>query len=141
MSGYLLDTNIPSEMSKPRPDPRVSGWLREANQNNIFLSVITITEIIRGITRHKDPVQQRRLQTWFDLQIRKWFEFEILPLTQPIAELTGRLIGQRDLAGRPLALGDARIAATALEFDLTLVTRNTRDFIDLGLRLINPWET
>jgi predicted nucleic acid-binding protein len=86
-------------------------------------------------------VQQKRLQTWFDTQIREWFELEILPVTGPIADLTGRLIGRRDLAGRPLALGDALIAATALEYDLTLVTRNTRDFIDIGLRLINPWET
>ena len=141
MNGYLLDTNIPSEMSKPRPEPQVSAWLREANQDNIFLSIITITELVRGITRHKDPVQQKRLQTWFDTQIREWFELEILPVTGPIADLTGRLIGRRDLAGRPLALGDALIAATALEYDLTLVTRNTRDFIDIGLRLINPWET
>jgi predicted nucleic acid-binding protein len=128
-------------MGKPRPDPLVSAWLRNANQDNIFLSVITITELVRGITRHKDPAQRQRLQAWFEIQIRGWFELEILPLTEPIATLTGRLIGQRDLAGRPLALGDALIAATALEYDLTLVTRNTRDFIGLGLRLINPWET
>jgi predicted nucleic acid-binding protein len=140
VNGYLLDTNIPSETSKPRPAPQVMDWLRAAPQERLFLSAVTITELVRGIVRQRDRVQRALLQDWFDLSVRKWFEDESLSVTDSVAERAGQLIGQRDLAGQPLALADALIAATAMEYDLTLVTRNTRDFITLNVRLINPWE-
>ena len=115
-------------------------WLRAAPQDQLFLSAVSIAELVRGIAQKRDPIQRARLETWFALSIRKWFEKESLAVTDTIAERAGNLIGQGDLAGRPFALADALIAATALEYDLTVVTRNTRDFTNLSVRLINPWE-
>jgi predicted nucleic acid-binding protein len=139
VNGYLLDTNIPSEMSKPRPEPLVARWLHDVPQRLVFLSVISITEIVRGITRQQDPLQQKRLQAWFDIQIREWFDLEILPITESIAEHPGKLIGSGDRTGRPMSLADAIIAATALQYNLSLVTRNIRDFEGRGIDLVNPW--
>lgn len=139
MNGYLLDTNVPSEFSRPRPDPRVVRWVRQAPQNEMFLSVISLVELTRGIARQRDPAQQQRLRKWFDLSIRQWFEHEMLAVSERIAERTGLLIGTRDRIGKPISLADATIAATALEYDLALVTRNVRDFEHPGLQVINPW--
>jgi predicted nucleic acid-binding protein len=79
------------------------------------------------------------LQQWLDHTLRPWFAGRILPVTQPIAERLGKLAGERD-SKATLPFGDGLIAATALEHDLFIVTRNVRDFADLGLTIINPWD-
>jgi predicted nucleic acid-binding protein len=140
LSGFLLDTNIPSEMTKPRPSPQLEQWLTDVDDDQLFMSVISLSEIIRGVTRQSDVRRRAQLQQWLDETLRPWFERRILPVTQPIAERLGRLAGERDSKGKTLPFGDGLIAATALEHDLTLVTRNVRDFADLGLSVINPWD-
>jgi predicted nucleic acid-binding protein len=82
----------------------------------------------------------KKLHAWLEEVLKPWFQERILPVTQTIAERLGRLAGERDLAGSPLPISDGLIAATALEHDLTLVTRNLKHFDDLGLRIVNPWE-
>ena len=129
MRGYLLDTNIPSEMTRPRPAPQVERWLDQVDDNALFLSVISLSEILRGITRLPESTRRTQLQTWLDEILRLWFEDRILPVTQSIAERLGRWAGERDSKGLTLPVPDGLIAATALEHNLTLVTRNVRDFV------------
>lgn len=140
MSRYLLDTNVPSELIRPKPSPQVERWVAATSRSSNYFSVISLAEVVRGIAQHSDPIQSAKLQLWLDLKLRRWFAGRLLPLMPQTAELAGRIIGEQQKQGRQISFTDAAIAATALEYDLTLVTRNIRDFKDLGLHRINPWE-
>jgi predicted nucleic acid-binding protein len=140
MKGFLLDTNIPSEMTRPRPQPSVIGWLDDADDGQLYFSVVSLGEILKGVTLVSESKRRRQLQEWVEETLRPWFEGRILPVNQPIAERWGVLAGQCQMKGRPLKVGDGLIAATALEHDLTVVTRNAKDFADLGVTVFNPWD-
>ena len=139
MKGYLVDTNIPSELSRDIPDSRVDAFLRNTDKRSIFLSVMTIGEICKGISAL--PTSQRRatLQIWLDVNVREWFAGRILPVTEAIAERWGHLTAAAKLQGSTLAVVDGIIGATALHHDLILVTRNVKDFAGIGLDIFNPW--
>ena len=138
-AGFLLDTNIPSELMRSRPEPKVKGWVAAQDIATLFLSVVSLGEMESGFTTMQDAQQRLRLQAWLERHIEILFEGRVLPVTQPIAARWGQLDGTRKSAGRPLSVPDGIIAATALEHHLTIVTRNTKDFTGLGLALINPW--
>jgi len=140
VKGYLVDTNIPSELTREKPDARVSAFLRNAGKRTVFLSVMTIGEICKGIAGL--PAGQRRtaLQDWLDIEVRSWFAGRILPVTESIAERWGHLAATAKQQGLTLAVVDGVIAATALHHDLILVTRNVRDFAGLSIDISNPWE-
>ena len=140
MTGYLLDTNIPSELTRERPDPRVVMWLKAQPAATLFLSAVTIGEIRRGLVVLPSSRRRADLETWFHNELRSWFQDRILPVTHSVADRWGTLDGQRQMKGSPLNTADGMIAATAAEHSLTLVTRNTKDFSDLGLDVFNPWE-
>jgi predicted nucleic acid-binding protein len=140
MSGFLLDTNIPSEMTRPSPQASVSTWLDDADDDQLYFSVVSLGEILKGVTLLSESGRRRQLQQWLDETLRPWFEGRILPVNQPIAERWGVLAGQCQLKGRPLTVIDGLIAATALEHHLTVVTRNVRDFTSLGVTVFNPWD-
>ena len=140
MKGFLLDTNIPSEMTRPRPQPSVIGWLDDADDGQLYFSVVSLGEILKGVTLVSESKRRRQLQEWLDETLRPWFEGRILPVNQPIAERWGVLAGQCQMKGRPLKVGDGLIAATALEHDLTVVTRNVKDYASLGVTVFNPWD-
>ena len=140
MKGFLLDTNIPSEMTRPRPQPSVIGWLDDADDGQLYFSVVSLGEILKGVTLVSESKRRRQLQQWLDETLRPWFEGRILPVNQPIAERWGVLAGQCQMKGRPLKVGDGLIAATALEHDLTVVTWNVKDFASLGVTVFNPWD-
>ncbi len=141
MIGFLLDTNVPSELTNERPDPRVEAWLEDADDEQLYLSVITIGEVMEGLTAM--PVGKRRsgIQLWIEDVLRPWFAGRILPIDEAAAERWGILAGQRSLQGRPLGVADGLIAATALQHDLTVVTRNVKDFDGLGVTVFNPWNS
>ncbi len=139
MSGFLLDTNIPSELTRPRPEPRVFEWLDSAADAELYFSVVSLGEILRGVTLLPLGQPRQELQQWLDGTLRPWFQGRMLPINESVAERWGRLSGQSQLKGRPLKVADGLIAATALEHDLTIVTRNVKDFADLGVRIFNPW--
>jgi predicted nucleic acid-binding protein len=140
MSGFLLDTNIPSELTRQRPEPQVERWLDEANDEELFFSVISLGEILKGITILPASKHRAGLQEWLDSALRPWFEGRILPVTAPIAERWGVLSGECRLQGKQVKVADGLIAATALLHQLTIVTRNARDFAGLGVHILNPWE-
>lgn len=139
MTGFLLDTNIPSELTRPKSDPQVENWLDNADDDHLFFSVVSLGEIFKGITILPESKRRKQLEQWLDETLRPWFEGRVLPVSEAIAERWGILAGQCQLKGRVLKVADGLIAATALEHDLTVVTRNERDFSDLGVGVLNPW--
>ena len=140
MTGFLLDTNVPSELTRLRPEARVVHWLDAQNNERLFLSVVTLGEIRKGVTLLVDSKRRSQLEQWFIEELLSWFAGRILPVTQAIADRWGVLDATSQRRGTPLNTADGLIAATALEHGLTLVTRNARDFADLGVSLFNPWE-
>lgn len=140
MRGFLLDTNIPSELTHPFPQPSVVRWLEDADDERLYFSVISIGEILKGIATLPESKRRKQLQQWLDRTLRPWFAGRILPVREPVAERWGVLAGERKLKGRPLKVEDGLIAATALEHDLTIVTRNVKDFEGLGAAVFNPWD-
>ncbi len=141
MTGFLFDTNIPSELSRPHPDPRVVSFIGQVDPDRVFFSVLTLGELARGIAALPPSHRRTNLQTWMDNEVRPWFGSRILPVSAEIAEIWGNLAAQAKLKGTPLAVIEGLIGATALHHGLTLVTRNIRDFRGLGLTLIDPWQS
>ena len=135
MAGYLLDTNVISETRKVRADSGVMDFLSTAESTGLFLSVLTLGELRKGVAakRPSDPVSADRLGAWLD-GIEATFADRVLPVDAATARCWGELS-----AGRKLPVVDTLIAATALGYGLTLVTRNTRDVESTGVALVDPW--
>jgi predicted nucleic acid-binding protein len=141
VTGFLLDTNVLSEFKRRgEPDPHVRGWLRASDPDFLWASVLSFGEIRKGIERLAAGKRRSELELWLGRDLDQWFEERLLPVTKKIAErwgvLSARALGQ----GTPIPNIDGLIAATALEHDLTLVTRNVKDFVALGIMIVNPWE-
>jgi predicted nucleic acid-binding protein len=139
MTGFLLDTNVPSEMTRPHPQQSVTAWLDEADDAQLYLSVISLGEISKGIATLSEGRRRQELQEWLDRKLRPWFQGRILPISEAIAERWGLIAAQSKLKGHPLKVEDGLSAATALEHGLALVTRNVRDFGNLGVTIVDPW--
>ncbi len=139
MSGFLLDTNIPSEFCNPQPEPRVVQWVDSVEEDSVFISVVTLGEIRKGCELLDAGKRRKELEQWLEVEVKEWFAGRILPVTDAIAERWGRLEAHRQRLGLPLNTADGQIAATALEHGLTVVTRNVKDFTDLGVVVFNPW--
>ena len=121
-------------------EPRVVQWLKTQPVAMLFLSVVTIGEIRKGLIMLPQGGRRTGLETWVHTDLLIWFRNRILPVTHPIADRWGVLDGQCQLKGTPLNTADGMIAATATEYDLTVVTRNVRDFAGLGVEIFNPWD-
>ena len=136
---YLLDTNVVSEWVKPRPEPRVVGWLAAVDEDRVFLSVVTVAEIRHGIERLQPGRRRTRLDAWLreDLPLR--FEGRLLGIDAAVAEAWGAIVARRDRSGRPIGVMDAFVAATAEVYALTLVTRNAPDFASAATAVFDPW--
>lgn len=136
MAGYLLDTNVISETRKTRADTGVLTFLSAADAVGLFLSVLTLGELRKGVAarRRIDPAAADRLGIWVD-SIETTFADRVLSVEIAVARLWGELS-----AGRSLPVIDTLIAATAMVHGLTLVTRNTRDVELTGVPLIDPWQ-
>ncbi len=141
MNGYLLDTNVPSELTRTPVHHRVEQWLKNVNEETLHLSAISLGEIRKGTAILAQGAKRRELERWVEEILRPWFSGRILPVDDIIAERWGVLSAEQKLKGRPLSMADGLIAATALEHGLTVVTRNVKDFTGLGVALLNPWES
>lgn len=135
---YLLDTNVISETVRPRPDRAVIAWLEQIPGEAIYVSVLTLGEIRKGIEGLADHPRREKLRVWLEHELPEWFEGRVLAIDMVVADRWGRLMASE---GRPLPTIDSLLAATALHYELRLVTRNTKDFDFPGLEIINPWET
>ena len=142
MSGFLQDTNILSEFNRRGdPDPLVKQWLEAADPNSLYVSVLTFGEIRLGVELLPQSKRRAQLEQWLERDLPDWFEGRILPVDQIIADRWGVLRAEAQSKVRPLSVVDAAIAATALEHNLSLVSRNVSDFAIAGLAVVNPWET
>jgi predicted nucleic acid-binding protein len=141
MSGFLLDTNVLSEFNRRgEPNRLVKQWLEAADTDSLYASVLTFGEIRLGVELLPPGKRRTQLEQWLDRDLPEWFEGRILPVDQSIADRWGLLRAQAQMKGRALSVIDALLAATALQHNLTIVSRNVSDFSIVGLAVVNPWE-
>ena len=139
MTGFLLDTNVVSESARRRPDPRVAAWWSEQAAEKLFVASVTIGELVRGALRIQDQALGQRYQSWIHGLVMPQFEGRILPFDQPAALLWGEMMAAGERQGRPVPPLDGQIAAIAMVHELTVVTRNVRDYRGAGIPILNPW--
>jgi predicted nucleic acid-binding protein len=140
VTGFLLDTNCISELVRPQPEPRVLNWLDSVSENLLYLSVLTLGEIRKGVAALPGGKRRARLETWLENDLETRFEGRILPIDAAIAQRWGVLAAQASRKGTPLPVIDGLLAATALHHSLTIVSRNTVDFLNCQAALFNPWQ-
>lgn len=140
MNGFLLDTNTISELVSVKPQPSVLEWIEAAEESRLYLSVMTLGEIRQGVTALPQSKKRTRLETWLEVDLLTRFAGRILAIDQAVADRWGRIMADAQARGLTLPVVDAMLAATALEHNLTAVTRNVSDFAVSGLSIINPWE-
>jgi toxin FitB len=136
---FLLDTNVVSEWVKPKPNSGVVTWLANVDEDRVFLSVVTLTELRYGIERLAAGARRRSLEEWLQRELPIRFEGRILPVDETVADVSGRIAARSESAGRPIEAIDAFLAATAEVHNLTLVTRNESDFKAVSKATLNPW--
>jgi len=141
VSGFLLDTNVISELIRPKPEPKVVKWIEAIDEELIFLSVLTIGEIRKGINLHPDRGKRAKLEAWLASNVRARFEDRILTVDDAVAERWGLLTAKAMTEkSHKLPAIDGLLAATAQHHDLILVTRNVDDVAPTGVPVFNPWE-
>jgi len=136
---FLLDTNVVSEWTKPLPNSGVVRWLAEADEDRLYLTVVTLAELRHGIERLAVGARRKRLEAWIDEELKGRFEQRVLPIDTNVAEHWGRLMARSEAKGRRMHVMDGFLAATAEVHGLTLVTRNVQDFSTAGCPLYSPW--
>ncbi len=136
---YLLDTCVFAEYSNPKPAIHVIEWLEARSDESLYLSVLTIGEIEKGIVRLPPSRRRTGLEVLLD-QIMLRFDSHILDLDRTTLKRWGRMTADLEKKGRVLPVIDSLIAATALEHDLTIVTRNEDDFTPTGVKVLNLWQ-
>ncbi len=137
---FLLDTNFISEWLKPRPNPGVIAWTADADEDRVFLSVISLVEVRYAIERMAESARRKRLMEWLEEDLPPRFEGRILAIDGTTADVCGRLIADSERRGRRMEVIDAFLAATAEVHQLTIVTRNTSDFDVVTQNMLNPWK-
>ncbi|KPV44308.1 type II toxin-antitoxin system VapC family toxin [Alicyclobacillus ferrooxydans] len=137
---YLLDTNVISELIKREPNLGVVRWINTHHESTLFLSVITLGELQKGISKLSDPDRTKRLQSWVDQDLAKRFEGRILPVDLDVMFNWGRIQGASEKEGVKLPVMDSLIAATAITHNLIVLTRNVRDLERCRVTVYNPWE-
>jgi predicted nucleic acid-binding protein len=140
MNGYLIDTNVLSEYNRlGAPDGGVKRWLETTARETQFVSVITLAEIEKGIELLADGKRRAQLRRWLHQDLEVWFSGRVLAVDREVGRRWAVLVAQSTKSGNPLPTLDSLIAATALANDLTVVTRNVRDFAAAGVVCLNPW--
>ncbi len=136
---YLLDTCIISELIKPFPDKKIISWLKNEPSQSLFLSVITIGEIRKGLSKLPVSVKKEKLTVWLNILLEEYGE-RILTIDLSVAENWGEIQGRAEKAGTPMLSIDGLIAAITYTNNMTLVTRNENDFIAANIPILNPWK-
>jgi toxin FitB len=136
---FLLDTNVVSEWVKPRPNAGVITWLEMADEDRVFLSVVTLAELRHGIERMASGARRKRLDEWLQHELALRFEGRILAIDAAVADVCGKLVARSENLGYRMEIADAFIAATAQHHSLTIVTRNMAHFEPFVSSVLNPW--
>lgn len=140
MSGFLLDTNCISELIRAKPEPRVTTWMEAVDESSLFLSVLTLGEIRKGVAGLAQGKRRAHLETWLEIDLQVRFAGRILAIDAPLADRWGLLAAEARRRGKALSVIDGLLAATALHHNLTIVSRNARDFAVAQVQVLNPWE-
>jgi predicted nucleic acid-binding protein len=140
VNGWLLDTNILSELRRPRPSAAVVDFIGSAPLDRVYVSAVTFAEIRFGIELLTDPNRRSKIQLWLEHRLRPMFGSRVLPLTEEILLECRLIIEAGRKSGHTYAHPDVLIAATAAYHDLTVVTRDTREFVAAGVGVFNPWD-
>ncbi len=141
MNGYLLDTNCISEAVRSRPDPRVMSWLEATDEDLLYLSVLTLGEIRKGVAGLAQSRRRTLLETWLNVELQARFSARILSIDSAIADRWGLLAESAKSKGRGLSTIDGLLASTAIHHNLTIVSRNDDDFADTQVPVLNPWKS
>ena len=139
MTGWLLDTNVLSELRRPRPNDKVAAFVAAKPLDALFISVVTFAEIRFGIEGVDDPMRRAELNNWLMHRIRPLFGERTLPVSEDVMFKWRLLVEDGRKAGHTYSQPDLIIAATALHYGLTVVTRDTRDFSRAGAPVLDPW--
>lgn len=140
MSGFLLDTNFVSELVKPRPAPGVVDWIEAADEAILYLSVLTLGEIRKGLAGLVQGRRRTHLETWLEVELQERFAGRIVPIDASIADRWGLITAAAKAKGKTLSVIDGLLAATALHYNLTVVSRNAADFAMAQVQVLNPWQ-
>jgi predicted nucleic acid-binding protein len=140
VSRYLLDTNVVSELSRPRPSPKVVAFLRDTPLTSLFLSDLVVAEIRFGIESAPDPVLRQRYAAWLKDTIRPMFLGRVLAITEDVFLRWRLLLEAGRRKGYTFSEPDLIIAATAAHYGLTVVTRDIAPFEQVGVNVIDPWK-
>ena len=138
MTGFLLDTNVVSELIKPKPHRGVVSWVADADETLLHFSVLTLGEIRKGIVAQADAARRASLESWLS-GLASRFSERILPLDLAVADRWGHVTGICKAKGVTVPVIDGMLAATALHYDLIFVTRNVKDVQVTGVDTLNPW--
>jgi len=138
---FLLDTCVISELNSKKPDPLVVGWIDSVDPDSVYLSVVTIGEIQKGIEKVRDPQRKAALASWLRDDILVRFRERLAELDLEVLLQWGTLLGRLEAQGTPMPAIDSLIAATALHGRFVLVTRNEDDFVRSGVQILNPWKS
>jgi len=137
---YLLDTCVVSELIKKTPNENVLSWLKEQDEENLYLSVLTFGEIQKGIEKAPDYIRKRKLQAWLEEDLKKRFKGKIIPVDLNVAIKWGEIQGITEKKGKKIPTMDGLIAVSALTYHCIVVTRNIADMENTAVELLNPWE-
>ncbi len=136
---YLLDTCVLSELIKKNPSPKVVKWVTKTEEANLYISVLNIGEIHKGIEKLPESKKKEKLHKWVNYDLKERFKNRIIDFDLKIAAVWGRIQAHSELLGKAMPTIDGLIAATGVAYDLTVVTRNTTDMEVSGVTLLNPW--
>ena len=139
MTGWLVDTNVISELRKPRPEKRVVSFVSQQPLDVLFISIVTFAEIRFGIERLDDAAKRARISAWLENEMRPLFEDRVLPLSEDILLKWRLIIEEGRKNGYTFSHPDVLIAATAAHHGLTVVSRNTREFVAASVSTFDPW--
>lgn len=139
MSGFLLDTNVISELVKRHPEPKVTTWIAAIDEDLLYLSVLTLGEIRKGVASLPATSRRASLEAWLDHELALRFSGRILPIDHNVADRWGRISATVAAKKKILPVIDGLLAATALHHNLTLVTRNSSDIEPTSVSVLNPW--
>ena len=137
---WLLDTNVLSELRRPKPEPRVVDFVASCPLDELYVSVVTLAEIRFGIELVDEPNRRAELNDWLTHKVRPMFEHRVLQITEDIMLKWRLLVEEGRKSGHTFSQPDLIIAATAIHHGLTVVTRDRSDYDKAHARVVNPWD-